>query len=106
MLRDLTFASGDELLTTTHAYGAIRKTLLHMAAKFGATVVEADVPFPSKGDDEIVAAVLARVTSRTRLLVIDHIRVAHRAHLSRGAAGRGNEARHIPCWSMARMPRA
>lgn len=73
VLRDLKFSPGDELLTTNHAYGAIRKTLQHMAAKFDATVVEADVPFPSKGHDEIVTAVLARVTPRTKLLVIDHI---------------------------------
>lgn len=73
VLRDLTFAAGDEILTTNHVYGAVRKTMLHVAARSNATVIEAEVPFPTKGEDEIFAAVMARVTARTKLLVIDHI---------------------------------
>jgi isopenicillin-N epimerase len=73
VLRDLTFAAGDEIVTTTHAYGAVRRTLQHVAARHGATLIEADVPFPSKGADEIFAAVMAQVSARTKLLVIDHI---------------------------------
>jgi isopenicillin-N epimerase len=73
VLRDMMFAAGDELLTTNHVYNAVRQTMRHVASRCGATVVEADVPFPTKGDDEIVAAILARVSVRTKLLVVDHI---------------------------------
>jgi isopenicillin-N epimerase len=73
VLRSLDFKRGDELLTTTHVYGAVRKTLHYVAARTGATVVEADVPFPAAGEDEIVAAVTGCFSPRTRLLVIDHI---------------------------------
>jgi isopenicillin-N epimerase len=73
VLRSLDFGPGDELLTTTHVYGAVRRTLQYVAARAGAAIVEADVPFPASGEDEIVAAISERFSPRTRLLVIDHI---------------------------------
>ena len=69
----LPLAPGDEVLTTDHAYGAVRKSLVHYAARAGATVVEARLPVPVRGDDEIVAALAARITERTRAAVIDHV---------------------------------
>jgi isopenicillin-N epimerase len=73
ILRSLDFSPGDELLTTTHVYGAVRKTLRYVAARTGATIVEADVPFPVSGEDEIIDAIVRRFSPRTRLLVVDHI---------------------------------
>jgi isopenicillin-N epimerase len=73
VLRSLTFAAGDELLTTDHAYGACRNTLDYVAGRAGARVVIATLPFPVASPDEIVETVLARVTPRTRLALLDHI---------------------------------
>ena len=73
VLRSLFFASGDELLTTDHAYNACRNTLNFVAGRSGARVVVASVPFPVASADEVVAAVLAKVTSRTRLAMLDHV---------------------------------
>jgi isopenicillin-N epimerase len=73
ILRSLDIGPGDELLTTTHVYGAVRKALHYVAARTGAAVVEAAVPFPAAGDDEIAAAVEQRFSPRTRLLIIDHV---------------------------------
>jgi isopenicillin-N epimerase len=73
ILRSLDFRPGDELLTTTHVYGAVRKTMQYVAARSGAVVVEAPVPFPVSGEDEIVAAVTQRFSPKTRVLVVDHI---------------------------------
>jgi isopenicillin-N epimerase len=73
VLRSRTFAAGDELLTTDHVYGACRNTLDFVAERAGARVVVVAVPFPVSGPDEIVAAVLAKVTPRTRLALLDHI---------------------------------
>jgi isopenicillin-N epimerase len=64
---------GDELLTTDHAYNACSNALDFVAAAAGARVVVATVPFPSAGPEEVVAAVLAAVTDRTRLALIDHV---------------------------------
>jgi isopenicillin-N epimerase len=73
VLRSLDFGPDDELLTTNHVYAACRKTLDFIASRSGARVVVATVPFPLGSDDEVVAAVLNAVTSRTRLALLDHV---------------------------------
>jgi isopenicillin-N epimerase len=73
VLRSLRFGPGDELLTTDHAYGACHNALGFVAERAGAQVEVARVPFPLKSPDEVVSAVLERVTPRTRLLLLDHV---------------------------------
>jgi len=64
---------GDELLTTSQDYNAIRTILEYAAARTGARVVVADTPFPVPSPDAITAAVVERVSDHTKLAVIDHI---------------------------------
>jgi len=73
VLASLTFAPGDELLTTTHVYNAIRQAMRCTADRSGATVRELDLPLPCSGPDEVVDRVLAAMSPATRLLVIDHV---------------------------------
>jgi isopenicillin-N epimerase len=73
VLGSLTFAPGDELLATDHTYNACKNALAHAAQKAGGKVVYARVPFPIASEDEVVEALLAAVTPRTRLLLIDHV---------------------------------
>ncbi|MCC6620197.1 MAG: aminotransferase class V-fold PLP-dependent enzyme [Deltaproteobacteria bacterium] len=73
VLANATLGPGDELLTTDHAYPACRNALERAASQAGARVVVARLPFPGATDDGIVDAVLAAVTPRTRLAVLDHI---------------------------------
>ena len=73
VLRSLAFDAGDELLTTDHTYNACRNTLDFVAGRAGAHVVVARVPFPLVSPDEVVEAVLAKVTPRTRLALLDHV---------------------------------
>jgi isopenicillin-N epimerase len=73
VVRSLTFAPGDEILTTDHAYGACKKTLDYVASRTGARVVVAAIPFPLRDPEEVVSAVLASVTPRTRLAMLDHV---------------------------------
>jgi isopenicillin-N epimerase len=73
VLRSLSLRAGDELLTTDHAYGACRKALDYVAARSGAHVRVARVPFPLRGEDDAVVPVLAAATPRTRLALLDHV---------------------------------
>jgi isopenicillin-N epimerase len=73
VVRSLDFAPGDELLVTDHAYNACRNALDYAAGRAGARVVVANVPFPTPGPDAVIDAVLARLTRRTRLALLDHV---------------------------------
>ena len=73
VLRSLAFESGDELLVTSHTYAACRKTVDFVAARTGAKVVVANLPFPCRHEQEIIAAVLQCVSPRTRLALLDHV---------------------------------
>ncbi len=73
VLRSLRLQPGDELLTTDHAYNACRNALDFVAQGHGARVVVVQVPFPIADFAQIQSALLAAVTRRTRLLLIDHV---------------------------------
>jgi isopenicillin-N epimerase len=73
VLRSLELCPGDELLATDHGYAACRKAMEFVAGRSGARVATAPVPFPLRGEDDVVDAVLAAVTPRTRLAVLDHV---------------------------------
>ena len=73
VLRSLRLAAGDELLTTDHAYAACRNTLDYVASVSGARVTVVTIPFPVASPEAIVDVVLARVTPRTRVALLDHV---------------------------------
>ena len=73
VLRSLSFNSGDELLTTNQEYNACRNALDFIASRTGATVVIATIPFPLESPDQIVEAVIERVSAKTRLALLDHV---------------------------------
>jgi isopenicillin-N epimerase len=73
ILRSLTLRPGDELLTTSHEYNACRNALDFVAERAGARVISVTIPFPIAGPEVVVETILARVTPRTRLLLIDHV---------------------------------
>jgi len=73
VVRSVSLDPGDEILTTDHAYGACRNAIDWVADRRGARVVVAAVPFPLRDEQDVVAAVLERLSPRTRLAVIDHV---------------------------------
>jgi isopenicillin-N epimerase len=85
VLRGIELEAGDEILMTSLAYPAIRKAALYAASRVGARLVEAEVKLPLAGDADILRAVAARLTKRTRLAVFDHI-ASHSALVMPAAA--------------------
>lgn len=73
VLRSLRFRPGDELLVTDHEYNACRNALDFVARRSRARVVVAPIPFPLREPASVIAAVLDRVTARTRLALLDHV---------------------------------
>ncbi|MCA9650964.1 MAG: aminotransferase class V-fold PLP-dependent enzyme [Myxococcales bacterium] len=73
VLRSLSLRPGDELLLTDHGYNACRNVAEFVAERAGARVVVASIPFPLASEDEVVDAVLAATTERTRVALLDHV---------------------------------
>jgi isopenicillin-N epimerase len=73
VLKSVDFRPGDEILVTDHIYNACNNAAAFVARKTGARVVTVDIPFPISSPEVVVERVLAGITSRTRLLLIDHV---------------------------------
>ncbi|MFL6114861.1 MAG: aminotransferase class V-fold PLP-dependent enzyme [Catenulispora sp.] len=71
-LASVPLAAGDEVLVTDHAYETSTWAARRRAQDVGARVVIAEIPLLADAAG-ITAAVLAAVTPRTRVAVIDHV---------------------------------
>ncbi len=93
VLSALRLQPADDLLVTDHAYGAVGYAAERFASRAGARLVSATLPLDGS-DDETERAVLAALTDRTRLAIIEEITspTARRlpvARLVAGLRGRG-----------------
>jgi isopenicillin-N epimerase len=73
VLRSLCFTPDDELLTTNHEYNACRNALDFVAARSGARIVVAEIPLPIQSPDQVIEAVVAKISPKTRLALLDHV---------------------------------
>ena len=73
VLRSLVFDKGDEILVPDHAYQACRNTIDFVAERWGVKVVTVNIPFPIEGPTVAFDAIMAGVTPRTVLAMIDTV---------------------------------
>jgi isopenicillin-N epimerase len=71
--RSLPLEPDDEVLTTNHEYGALERTWTFVSEHRQTRVVVQKLPVPIDDPDEVVEAVWAGVTPRTRVLFLSHI---------------------------------
>jgi isopenicillin-N epimerase len=71
--RGIGLDAGDEVVVLDHAYNAARNAFVAAAEAAGARVVTAKLPFPGTGPADPLAAILAAITARTRLVLLDHV---------------------------------
>ncbi len=72
-LASLDLEPDDELLVTDHEYPACRNAVEATAARTGARIVIARIPFPLANAAQAVDAILGAVSSRTRAALVDHV---------------------------------
>lgn len=73
VLKSLSFAAGDELLTIDHSYPPYESLYKEFCRRTGVKLVVASLPFPVTAPDEIVSLIVSKAGPRTKLAVIDHI---------------------------------
>jgi len=71
--RSLDLRPGDEILTTDLEYGACDLTWDRICADTGARVVRAELALPVESEDEVVDAIFALRTERTRVVFLSHL---------------------------------
>jgi isopenicillin-N epimerase len=64
---------GGEILLTDHTYNACRNAAEVTAAQIGGSIRVAEIPFPIDGPDTVVDAVMAAITDKTVLVMLDHV---------------------------------
>ncbi|MBM4343740.1 MAG: aminotransferase class V-fold PLP-dependent enzyme [Deltaproteobacteria bacterium] len=73
VVRSLPFGPGDEVLVLDHTYNACKNAVDVELQRRGGRSVVAKVPFPLFDPAEATEAIVAALTPRTRLAVIDHV---------------------------------
>lgn len=73
VMRSLAFRVRDEIVITDHGYNACNNVARFVAARSGAVIREAKIPFPINHQQEVVAAIDRQLSDRTRLLLVDHV---------------------------------
>ena len=73
VLESLRLRPGDELLTDDHEYNATINALTTVAERARGRVVRVSIPLPIRHPEQVVEAILAGVTPRTRLALISHV---------------------------------
>ncbi|MER3413786.1 MAG: hypothetical protein C4341_06025 [Armatimonadota bacterium] len=64
---------GDEVLTTTQDYPRMINTIMQRVRRDGVVMKQVQIPVVPHSGQEIVSAIAAAITSRTRLILICHV---------------------------------
>jgi len=71
--RSLDFSPGEEILTTDQEYGACQNIWDLISRQSGVQVIQQTIPLPVTSPGDLLEAIWAGVTPRTRLIFLSHI---------------------------------
>ncbi len=71
--RSIELNPGDEILTTTHDYGAVLRLWRSACRDAGAELKVQHVDLPVSSSDEIAETIVGGITARTKLLIVSHV---------------------------------
>lgn len=73
VLNAVALRPGDEVLVTDHTYGTVRFAVERACRVAGAKPVVQPVPLPVRGAPDLLDSVMAGMSERTKLALVDHI---------------------------------
>jgi isopenicillin-N epimerase len=73
VLASVPLGAGDEVVVTELAYGAVLLTAQTYFDRAGATLKIAKIHFPVRDSGDVVAAIVKELSTRTKLVVVDHV---------------------------------
>ena len=73
VMRSIPLLKGDEILSSTHEYGAMDKAWNFICNKRGAVHIKAPIPNPIPSKATFINSFLSAITSRTKVIFISHI---------------------------------
>ena len=73
VMQSLRLSAGDDVVVSDQAYGGIVAPVRHWAARAGASVRVAELPYPKFDPAAAVARIGDAITPRTRLVIAEHI---------------------------------
>ena len=73
VLRSLVLNRGDEIIIPNHSYQACWNAIDFVASRWGAKVVVVDLPFRCDSEEEIIEPLLAAISPKTVLAMIDTV---------------------------------
>jgi isopenicillin-N epimerase len=76
VLRSFPFAAGDEIAVTSLGYGGVTNAAGYVSRTTGGTLRTIELPQPGATSADYVDAIVAGLSPRTRVVVVDHITAA------------------------------
>ncbi len=73
VIASLELEPGSEIIVNDHTYPACRNAVQYWAERRQLSVRSAAIPFPLSSSEGFAHAILAQVTERTRLVLLDHV---------------------------------
>ena len=73
VIKSLDLNEGDEVLTTSHEYGALVKTWKYICNKNSAKYIEVDPHLPLDSKNEFLKQFFDKITNKTKVIFISHI---------------------------------